>query len=127
MITASQIEQATGLTGVKIITDSQGTRMIANEPIPAVVQRSFSVAIAGNDDFLLLTRWRVSKDTIITRLKAKGKLLDLDDILQTMPRETQIEWRDMAWFWSDNQMLLGGCQALGESPAEIMDIDPWLA
>lgn len=68
------------------------------------------------------TRYRVSKDTLMSRVAAAGDqyVLALDDVLQAQPRARQILWRDFAWFHSDNQSVRGLIAHIGLDPEVIL-------
>ena len=72
-------------------------------------------------------RWRVSKDTIITRLSANpGDLANVMAALGTQSAEQQFIFTQSAWFWSDNDTLRGLCAALGIDAEALLDRDPFL-
>jgi hypothetical protein len=73
-----------------------------------------------------LPRYRVSKDTITARVMESGKLVDLMNLIASLPAEQQFLWTNYAWFWSDNQTILGMCQQLGLDPAVILAQDPYI-
>ena len=70
--------------------------------------------------------YRVSKDTITTRVLDAGKLPDLMTLIAGLPAEQQFLWTNYAWFWSNNQTALGICAQLGLDPAIILAPDPYL-
>jgi hypothetical protein len=67
--------------------------------------------------------WRVSKDTIIGRVLAEGKLPQVMASLAAQPQEDQFVWANSAWFWSNNVTLRGLCA----HPAISLDADAVLA
>jgi len=73
-----------------------------------------------------LPRYRVSKDTITARVMESGKLVDLMNLIASLPAEQQFLWTNYAWFWSDNQTIIGMSQQLGLDPAVILAQDPYL-
>ena len=70
--------------------------------------------------------YRVSKDTITYRVMEAGKLPDLIALIGQLPAEQQFLWTNFAWFWSDNQTIIGMCQQLGLDPAVILAQDPYI-
>ena len=70
--------------------------------------------------------YRVSKDTITTRVLDAGKLPDLMTLISSLPADQQFLWTNYAWFWSNNQTALGICAQLGLEPAIILAPDPYL-
>jgi len=70
--------------------------------------------------------YRVSKDTITSRVLDAGKLPDLMTLISSLPSEQQFLWTNYAWFWSNNQTALGICAQLGLDPAIILAPDPYL-
>ena len=72
-------------------------------------------------------RWRVSKDTIITRLSVNpSDLANVMAALATQSEEQQFIFTQSAWFWSDNATLRGLCAALGIDADALLDRDPFL-
>lgn len=67
---------------------------------------------------------RVLKDTIVQRIKAHGKLSDLAALVATLTPEQRFEFDHSTWFSSDNALIVGGVQALGLDPADILAADP---
>lgn len=70
--------------------------------------------------------YRVSKDTITSRVLDAGKLPDLMTLISSLPADQQFLWTNYAWFWSNNQTALGICAQLGLDPAIILAPDPYL-
>ena len=70
--------------------------------------------------------WRVSKDTIITRVRAAHKLPEVIVTLATQPAEEQFVWDHSAWFWSTNATLRGLCTHLQMDPDAILARDEFL-
>jgi hypothetical protein len=70
--------------------------------------------------------YRVSKDTIVSRVNDANKIPDLMTLLASLPAEQQFLWDNFAWFWSTNPTIIGMCQQLGLDPAVILASDPYL-
>ena len=70
--------------------------------------------------------YRVSKDTITTRVLDAGKLPDLMTLIAGLPAEQQFLLTNYAWFWNNNQTVLAMCAQLGLDPAIILAPDPYL-
>lgn len=70
--------------------------------------------------------WRVSKDTLISRVLAAGNLPEVMAALSAQTPEQQFVFEHSAWFWSTNATLRGLCTALGMDPDEIMARDEFL-
>lgn len=70
--------------------------------------------------------YRVTKDTITSRVLNAGKLADLMALITSLPSEQQFLWTNYAWFWSNNQTALGICAQLGLDPAIVLAPDPYL-
>lgn len=73
-----------------------------------------------------IPRHRVSKDTITTRVTENNKLADLMSLIASLTSEQQFLWTNYAWFWSDNQTIIGMCQQLGLDPTIILAPDPYI-
>lgn len=71
--------------------------------------------------------YRVSKDTIVSRVLAAGKLSDLIALTTSLPEDQAYLWDNFAWFWNTNPTIVGMCQQLGLDPAVILAPDPYLA
>jgi len=70
--------------------------------------------------------YRVSKDTITSRIVQANKLNDLMALIATLPADQQFLWSNFAWFWSTNPTVIGMCQQLGLDPTVILASDPYL-
>lgn len=70
--------------------------------------------------------YRVSKDTIVSRVLAAGKLNDLIALTDGLPTDQAYLWNNFAWFWDTNPTIIGMCQQLGLDPAVILAPDPYL-
>lgn len=71
-------------------------------------------------------RWRVSKDTMLSRVEAAGMVPQVMAAIASMPQETQFLWTNYAWFWNDNAQIVAMCQAFGLDPAEILARDEFI-
>lgn len=71
---------------------------------------------------------RVSKDTIIGRLDAAGKLEAARTILAAQTTLDQYRFTHSAWFWSDNAKLRGLCAhpSVALNPDDVLAPDEWL-
>lgn len=70
--------------------------------------------------------YRVSKDTIVSRVNDANKVPDLMTLLASLPAEQKFLWDNFAWFWNTNPTILGMCQQLGLDPAVVLAPDPYL-
>jgi hypothetical protein len=70
--------------------------------------------------------YRVSKDTIVSRVLAAGKLNDLIALTDSLPADQAYLWNNFAWFWDTNPTIIAMCQQLGLDPAVILAPDPYL-
>lgn len=70
--------------------------------------------------------YRVSKDTITSRVLEAGKISDLMAVIAGLPAEQQFLWTNYAWFWNNNPTALAICAQLGLDPAVILAPDPYL-
>ena len=70
--------------------------------------------------------YRVSKDTITTRVLDAGKLPDLMTLIASLPAEQQFLWTNYAWFWNNNQTVIAMCAQLGLDPAVVLAPGPYL-
>ena len=71
-------------------------------------------------------RFRVSKDTMLSRVEQAGMISAVMAAVSNTPPETQFLWTNYAWFWNDNPQLVGMCQALGLDSAVILAPDEYL-
>ena len=71
-------------------------------------------------------RWRVSKDTMLSRVESAGMVTQVMAAVANTPPETQFLWTNYAWFWNDNPQLVGMCQALGLDPSVILAPDEFI-
>jgi hypothetical protein len=70
--------------------------------------------------------YRVSKDTITSRVLDAGKIPDLMAVIAGLNAEEQFLWTNYAWFWNNNPTALAICAQLGLDPAVILAPDPYL-
>ena len=70
--------------------------------------------------------YRVSKDTITSRVLDAGKIPDLMTVIAGLNAEEQFLWTNYAWFWNTNQTAIAICAQLGLDPAVILAPDPYL-
>ena len=70
--------------------------------------------------------WRVSKDTLISRIVGAGVLPQVMAILASQPADKQFIFEHSAWFWSNNEELRGMATALGADADALMAPDPFL-
>jgi hypothetical protein len=70
--------------------------------------------------------YRVSKDTITSRVLDAGKIPELMAVIDGLPAEQQFLWTNYAWFWNTNQTAIAICAQLGLDPAIILAPDPYL-
>lgn len=70
--------------------------------------------------------YRVSKDTITSRVLDAGKIPDLMAVIDGLNAEEQFLWTNYAWFWNNNPTALAICAQLGLDPAVILAPDPYL-
>lgn len=70
--------------------------------------------------------YRVSKDTIVSRVDTAGKLTDLMAMIASLTAEQQFLWDNYAWFWNDNPTVNAMCVQLGLDPAVILAPDPFI-
>lgn len=71
-------------------------------------------------------RWRVSKDTMLSRVEAAGMVPQVMAAIASMPQETQFLWTNYAWFWNDNAQIVAMCQAFGLDPEIILARDEFI-
>lgn len=70
--------------------------------------------------------YRVSKDTIISRVTELGALSLVMSALAQQTPEHQFVWTHSAWFWSDNATLRGLCHAIGLDAEAVLAPDPYI-
>lgn len=106
----SPSEEPINLPGWEVVTNEEWNALIAS----------------GWNPTLYVPPYRVSKDTITSRVLDAGKLPDLMTLISSLPADQQFLWTNYAWFWSNNQTALGICAQLGLDPAIILAPDPYL-
>lgn len=90
------------------------------------VEEFNSLRASGWNPTEYMPPYRVSKDTICSRVLDAGKLPDLMTLIAGLPSEQQFLWTNYAWFWNNNQTVLAMCAQLGLDPAIILAPDPYL-
>ena len=80
---------------------------------------------SGWNPTLYVPPYRVSKDTICSRVLDAGKLPDLMTLIDGLPPEQQFLWDNYAWFWNNNPTVNAMCAQLGLDPAVILAPDPY--
>lgn len=71
--------------------------------------------------------YKVSKDTIITRLISLNAIAQAMAAISTLTAEEQFIWTNSAWFWSNNQAITNMCIQLGLDPTVILAQDPYFS
>ena len=69
--------------------------------------------------------WRVSKDTLLVRVEAAGKVAEVMAAIGALPDDERFLFTNFAWFWSNNPRIVAMCQALGLDPDEILAPDEY--
>ena len=59
------------------------------------------------------TPHRVSKDTMLVRVEAAGKVAEVMGLIAALPADEQFLFQNFAWFWSDNARIRAMCAAVG--------------
>jgi hypothetical protein len=85
-----------------------------------------SLSASGWSPTEYIAPYRVSKDTIVSRVNDAGKVADLMTVIAGLPPEQQFLWTNYAWFWNNNPTAIAICQQLGLDPAVILAPDPYL-
>jgi len=98
------------LPGWETVTVDEWNALVASGWVPA----------------LYVPPYRVSKDTIVSRILAAGKLNDLIALTDGLATDQAYLWNNFAWFWNTNPTIVGMCQQLGLDPAVILAPDPYL-
>jgi hypothetical protein len=81
---------------------------------------------SGWDPTMYVPPYRVSKDTITSRVLEAGKLTELMTLLANLSPEQQFLWSGFSWFWSNNATVRGMATQLGLDPDQILAPDPYL-
>jgi len=104
-----------------------GNSMPPGDGWQQVTIEEFNALRAGGwDPTAYVPPYRVSKDTITSRVVEAGKLADLMALIASLTPEQQFLWGGFSWFWGDNATVAGMCQQLGLDPAVILAPDPYL-
>jgi len=104
-----------------------GDTMPAGAGWSAATNDEWNALIAGGwNPTLYVPPYRVSKDTITSRVLEAGKIPDLMAVISGLPAEQQFLWTNYAWFWNDNSTAIAICAQLGLDPAVILAPDPYL-
>jgi hypothetical protein len=90
------------------------------------VEQFNDLRASGWDPTEYIPPYRVSKDTITSRVLDAGKIPDLMTVISGLNAEEQFLWTNYAWFWNDNSTAIAICQQLGLDPAVILAPDPYL-
>jgi hypothetical protein len=92
-----------------------------------VSTEEFNSLIAGGwNPTEYIPPYRVSKDTIVSRVDTAGKLTDLMAMIAGLTAEQRFLWDNYAWFWNDNPTVNAMCVQLGLDPAVILAPDPFI-
>lgn len=70
--------------------------------------------------------YRVSKDTIVSRITQFNKLPDLINLTSSLSADQKYLWDHFAWFWSNNQTVRGMAVQIGLDPDIVLAPDPFL-
>jgi len=104
-----------------------GSSMPPGDGWQQVTIEEFNALRAGGwDPTVYVPPYRVSKDTITSRVLDAGKIPDLMAVINGLPAEQQFLWTNYAWFWNDNPTAIAICAQLGLDPAVILATDPYL-
>jgi hypothetical protein len=60
-----------------------------------------------------VARYKVSKDAIVSRIAASGKLAEAAAIYASQTDAQKFAWDGYAWFWNDNADLIAYADAVG--------------
>jgi hypothetical protein len=66
---------------------------------------------------------RVSKDTMLVRVEAAGKVAEVMGLIAALPPDEQFLFSNFAWFWSDNARIRAMCSVVGLDPDVILAED----
>lgn len=69
-------------------------------------------------------KWKVSKDTIIQRITAAGKVADAAALYAAQSDADKFVWDGSSWFWSDNSTLIGLASGIGLDASDLLAKDP---
>lgn len=70
---------------------------------------------------------RVSRDTIIMRIKDAGKLPEAMAAVGLLEGEDKFLWDTLDWYWSNNPQVRAMITGIGLDPDEILAPDPFLS
>lgn len=70
--------------------------------------------------------YRVSKDTIVSRILEANKINDLITTVGGLPADQKFLWDNFAWFWSDNSTVIALANQINLDPNVILAEDPYL-
>lgn len=104
----------------------------SNEPLNTsgweiVSNETWNTLIAGGwnpTEYIL--PYRISKDTIVSRVLEANKINDLITTINSLPVDQKFLWDNFAWFWSNNSTIIGLCSQLNLDPNVILAKDPYL-
>lgn len=106
---------------------SFGSEMPPGEDWRSVTTEEFNdLRASGWNPTEYVKPYRVSKDTIVSRVSEAGKTAELMAAISSLTAEQQFFWTNFAWFWSNNATLIGMCAQLGLDPSIILAPDPFL-
>lgn len=80
----------------------------------------------GFDAGLTESRWRVNKDTLITRITDAGKLADARTLYGSQNAANKFDFDQMCWCWNTNVKIRGFVTELGLDPDVILARDDFL-
>jgi len=93
-----------GHTEFRTLADAEAWRD-ANAPGRPIVERTIEPPTPP--------RHRVSKDTMLVRVEAAGKVAEVMGLIAALPQDEQFLFSNFAWFWSDNARIRAMCAAVG--------------
>lgn len=106
---------------------SFGSEMPPGEDWRSVTTEEFNeLRASGWNPTEYVKPYRVSKDTIVSRVGEAGKITELMATISGLTAEQQFFWTNFAWFWSNNPTVNGLCQQLQLDPNIILAPDPFL-
>ena len=121
-LTKEQLE--TVLTNASLFKQVDSTNPM--EPIFVEMTTAGKIALITEylgDDQLVVTSWRVLKDTIITRMKDAGLLDNIIAMVGTLDAVDKFEWDNSIWFSNENPKIIGAVIACGGDPVKILAYD----
>ena len=69
------------------------------------------------------TRYKISKDTLMSRIAAAGKLAEAEAIYASKTAVEKFAWDGYSWFWSDNPILTDYAKILKIEPSVLLARD----